>query len=463
MKRPDHRSRAEVLRHERWDSLIGDPGLEAASLADLRALDTFLAHLEAEQIGSILELTKRHFLAYDSGYRSVGRLRALKQAMARVFPGNIALLALTDAIREKEADYDAQRRPPKGGQRRLNKSVPEAELPAAWRAALSDMAAGFDRNGELPPAPAMMKTHVMKLRQLLCSARKAGLDDALSVATVRSYARDMRDRELAAATLRASFSALLKFARYTSADAAVIALLAELHNIYEAKARTAPKKKYERLHETGYSPAALINLAKSLLDETPSLPTTREQHGQRNRAAAIALFSVMTVRLADTRLAFGESIAWQDDGYLVDLSLSKTGEQWTALLDERLTPFIDALILRGCDPAWLPHMRKECHARKRPLFVTSSGEPVAYNYVSDAWRAELGTGEHIARTVIHTFLGIELGLAGIDMAKAACGQRADGIEKEYQGDALAKAQRLKGQAEIAALPDDDAADLFALK
>jgi hypothetical protein len=65
--------------------------------------------------------------------------------------------------------------------------------------------------------------------------------------------------------------------------------------------------------------------------------------------------------------------------------------------------------------------------------------------------------------VLHTFLRIGLGLAGTDMAKAASGQRADEIDKEYQGDALAKAQRLKGQAEIATLPEDDEADLFAFK
>ena len=81
-----------------------------------------------------------------------------------------------------------------------------------------------------------------------------------------------------------------------------------------------------------------------------------------------------------------------------------------------------------------------------------SGGAGHYNYVSDAWRAEVGTGEQIARMVLHTFLGIGSGHAGTDMVKATHGQRSDRIEGEYRGDALAKAQRLKGQAEIPAHP-----------
>ena len=108
-------------------------------------------------------------------------------------------------------------------------------------------------------------------------------------------------------------------------------------------------------------------------------------------------------------------------------------------------------------------MREECLADKRALFITMTGEPVAYGYVSDRWRAAVGTGEHIARTILHTFLGIELGQEGTDMAMAANGQRHHGTAKAYQDDALAMAQRMKGQTELTNVAQDGDLTMFEFR
>ncbi len=461
MKKPDCRTKPEILQHARWDRLIGTPGVSEVSIDGLRILDAFIAFIEGEDIPSIWDLKKRHFLKFDASNASVSRLRRLKKAMNIVLPGQPATLVLVEALREKEAKYETGKRKLTPRVFVLKKSVPESELPAEWRAAFDNMDAGYDRNGELAPAKGMHATHIMKMRQLLCAAREANLPDELSPETVRAYARALLARDLAPATLRASFGAVLKVSRYIGADTATIALLAELCRIYETKAKGAQKQKYAKLQQTGRSPVTIFDHASQLLDSVLPTMSPLDQHARRNRAAALAIFSILPIRLADTRLVFGKTLLWANGGYAIDTKLSKSQEAWCADLEPEFNRFIDALILRGCDPLWLDQMREDCINQQRPLFITTSGDPVGYNYVSDAWRHEFGTGEHIARTIIHTFLGIELGLAGVDMAKAACGQRGYGIEKEYQDDALNKAQRLKTQAELSEIAKSFGGDPFA--
>ncbi|UWQ02842.1 hypothetical protein K3X44_05845 [Aliiroseovarius crassostreae] len=445
MKTPDYRTKSEVLAGARWDPMIGDPNISNATVLELRLVDDFLAFLERPISVNGNGITADVFLRFDQKNNSQRRLRALKFALMSIFPGHPSILHLEEAIRQREP-----KRSRKGhsSPRRLNVSVPFDTLPLPWKEAFADMDAGFDRNGQMPPAPGMMGTHKMKVRQLLFSAREAALPDEISTDTVRAYARDMSARNLAAATLRASFSAILKFARYISTDHESIQLLEELTRIYDRKARRTKSKKFQHLQNTGYSPVAVIEQAQTILDEAPKILSPRSRHAHRNQAAALAIFSVLPVRLADTRLIFGETLFWNGNRYTIEMTLSKSSYHWETELDPRLNIFIDALILRGCNPIWLDEMRDKCLQEHRALFITNDGSPVAYNYVSDCWRQVVGTGEHIARTILHTFMGIKLGEAGTDLAMAATGQRSHATAVAYQGDALAMAQRVKGQTEL---------------
>lgn len=457
MKTPDYRSKFEILQQGRWDPLIGDPNLERATVHELRVLDDLLAFLEERQIASFTDISAQEFHRFNESRASASMLQRLKRAMMTVFPGHPSVLPLEEAIRSLER---GRARPRGKGCKPATKSVPLDQLPKDWREAFDGMDAGFDRNGQLPPATGMMPTHKMKMRQLLCSARAAGLPDVLSPESVRAYARDLRKRDLAPATLRSSFAAVQKVARYIAADDETLSLLADLTRLYETEAHKAKSKKFQHLQKTGYSPVALINQAHGILDEVDELQSPRSRQERRNRAAALALFSVMPVRLADTRLVFGETLFWKAARYSIETRLSKNHYPWATEVDPRLNIFIDSLILRGADPAWIDHMRDSCFVQKRALFVTSTGDPVAYGYVSDRWRAAVGTGEHIARTILHTFLGIELGQAGTDMAMAATGQRHHATAKAYQDDALGMAQRMKGQAELANVAQDSDLTMF---
>lgn len=462
MKKPDYRTVQDILKHPRWDTVIATLDLEGVTAPLMRVLDDFLAFLEGQELASIWSLKPCDFLSFDAGYQSANRLRALKRAMEAIFPNQPAILILTDAIRLKEAELRPQISRT-GWKRSLKVTIPANDLPQDWQDALADMTAGFDRPGAGAPSLNMIPTYQMKLRQFAFSAGKAGLPAAFSVAAILAYVRDMRARGLAAATQRASVSALAKCGRYLAAGPDVMELLADLERTCEAKARKAPKQKYAKLQKTGYSPVAVIDRAGDILDEAHHLQCPKSRQAQRNCAAALALFSVLPVRLADTRLKFGENLTWADGVYELGLTLSKSGEPYDTEIDPRLNRFIDALILRGCDEAWLDHMRAKCMASNRPLFVRNDGEGVGYNYVSDCWRSAFGTGEHIARTILHTFLGVELGVEGTDMALAANGQTSPETAAAYQDDMVKKAQRLKGQESLADIAKDADQALFEFR
>lgn len=454
MKKPDCRSKQDILQHPRWDPMIATLEVSSVAIAHLRVLDDFLSFVEERRITSNLTLKVSDFLSFDEKYRSANRLRCLKHGMQSVFPTQPSMLVLADVIRKKEA---AARKPriAKPRIRQLEKTIPEGDLPQKWRDALADMDAGFDRNGLFAPSLGMMPTFRMKLRQLAYSAGMAGLAIEFSADAIRAYARDMRKRKLSPSTLRASFSAVQKCARYVGTDSETLDLLAKLLRIYEEKARKAPKLKYNKLQNTGYSPVAIVNNAKAILEEAKKLSCPKSRHARRNTAAALALFSLVPLRLADTRVVFSENITWGDDHYHLHTELSKSEEAFGVELDARLNPFINALILRGCDEAWLDHMREECLSSNRPLFIRSDGEGVGYNYVSDCWRSEYETGEHIARTILHTFLGVEFGQAGTDLALAANGQNSPETAREYQDNAVSMALRLKGQASLGEIVEEE--------
>jgi hypothetical protein len=103
-----------------------------------------------------------------------------------------------------------------------------------------------------------------------------------------------------------------------------------------------------------------------------------------------------------------------------------------------LTPFLDALLLRGLDEAFLPAVRERAIREQRPLLTLRSERKVFDQYVSHAWRRHFGTGQHISRTLVHTQLG-KLGPEGVEAALASCGQRDERTRKFYQGKSVAEA------------------------
>lgn len=70
-----------------------------------------------------------------------------------------------------------------------------------------------------------------------------------------------------------------------------------------------------------------------------------------------------------------------------------------------LTPFFDALALRGMNPVWLEELRRRAMEQQLLLFRTTDGRQLAASYPSKVWQQHLGTGAHISRSRVHSELG----------------------------------------------------------
>lgn len=154
----------------------------------------------------------------------------------------------------------------------------------------------------------------------------------------------------------------------------------------------------------------------------------------------IALLTLVAIRIGDAgRLRWGQHFWWSGGCYHIDLRTMKTGSVLHGPLHQALTPFLDAVLLRGVDPAYLDDLRARAETDGAAVFRSVAGRALRPGRFSKVWRKQLGAGAHIARARIHTELG-RLGPAGVTAALACCGQEAPETRRHYQGAAVARAE-----------------------
>jgi hypothetical protein len=83
--------------------------------------------------------------------------------------------------------------------------------------------------------------------------------------------------------------------------------------------------------------------------------------------------------------------------YRVDIKTAKEDEPLRGALHKVLTPFLDAQVLRGLDPAWLDQKRRRAMEEELPLFRDVAGHMLARSCPSKVWRVHFGTGAQIAQ------------------------------------------------------------------
>lgn len=447
---PDRRTLEDVLSEPRWLGLRDKAIAVGLSAQQARDIDRLLRVCESAGINHVDEITEALVRLSAHGLTSHNFLSRLWRALDLLLPGAKVVKVIEEVLRDVRRRWVASRnRPKKGRAHILKHSVSESDLPQLWVRALSDMRIG--ERWEFGPVPAamMIPTISMKLRQLAHSAKARGLAVAISRETLAALHEDLRARGLAPATLRATCSAIRTFASFIGADRDILDELSRLVSLHDTATRRAPKRKNELLHKIGSNPTVAYRKAEELLAQAEKNRDPRAATALRNHALSLALYSVLSVRLSDTRLVSGVSIRWLGEAYEVNLILSKGSNDYTAKVDPRLTRFIDAVLLHGLDPVYLPEVRRAAEDMQRPLLVTVNGKGVGYNYVSDAWRKHVGTGQHIARSLVHEGLSEAFGQNGTEAALALCGQRAPSTRAHYQHTAAHNGKMKRSQSWIA--------------
>jgi hypothetical protein len=434
--------RIDILASAWWQPLLGRVNTDAVPYERLKLVDGWLAHLHRKGIAQPLE---QDYLDYFSDKKSPEPLKDLQEAFLLLGMPAVpsVVIELPKAITTKR--ILASKKPrgkPRVPQPRKLSLYPE-ELPEAWQQALTAMKMGLPHPEMKCPAPSITKGIETALCQLARCSRNSGRPIELSLPAVRDYleflttTKSPRGKARRPATFEMRVDALLRFARYTSAPADLVEALGIALERRKLEKEKVLALKHRKAAEIGavrtVLEKAVEQLARSRTERTLTWRMTR-----LNQAASLALFVLLPVRLSDTCLVWGRHIGWDGDSYFVNFITNKTRAPVRRQLPAFLTPFLDALLLRGLDEAFLPAVRERVIKDRRPLLALRSERKVFDAYVSHAWRTHFGTGQHISRTLVHTQLG-KLGPEGVEAALFACVQRDERTRKFYQGKAVADA------------------------
>lgn len=454
-KRPRARSCNRLSREVLCDDPLMSPyrdlaGFDEVPLEELRVLSRFLAFVEARGVNVP---TEADYLAFTADTGSSRRLRSLKSALDRLLPGSPAVhVVLAAAIETKTPARTAktQGKPREAAKRRVDLS----ELPQAWQSLLRNLRLGAVPLHQAIPAASVIDSMEDVLREYAHVQMGAGAPVEITVEGLRrleaSRAAHAAEREATKyadqgnrpATRHTAVMRLRQFGAALGFDAALLDDLGTHENVLRRQLDTVVPLKFGKLDNLP-GLKATWGLAARLLAESAEAKRRQTRLRLLNEAAIIAIWTLLPLRLHDGQLLWSRDVAF-DSRYRVDIETGKEGEELRGALHRVLTPFLDALVLRGLDPVWLEEMRRRAMEEELPLFRDVDGRMLSRGYPSAVWRRHFSTGAHISRSRVHTELG-QLGPEGVEAALALEAQRDPRSAAFYQGKALAAAQRRKGQ------------------
>lgn len=456
----DRRSR-EVLRDDpRMAPYRNLPTFDKVPLEDLRVLARFLDFAEVR--GATVP-TEEDYLAFTADTSSSRRLRSLKAAFDRLLPGSPAVhVVLAAAIERKspKRPSGAGCKPRPAPQRR----VAASELPRDWQALLRAMRSGAMPIHRAVPASSVIDGMEDVLREYVKVQQDAAAPPEICIEGVRRLeaARNAHAARLKKpkyqhqgnrpATHHTATMRLRQFGEALECEPLVLDAFRAHENRLRRQLGTVVPLKFGRLDNLP-SLSATWSLAAGLLVASAKALRRQTQLRLLNEAAVVALWTLLPLRLRDGQLVWGRDVFFDGSRYRVDTETEKEEEPLRGALHKVLTPFLDALVLRGMDPVYLEEMRRRAIAQELALFSDTAGRMLARSYPSRVWRTHFGTGAHISRSRVHTELG-QLGPEGVEAALALEAQRDPRTAGSYQGRAVEAALRRKGQDMVDALLED---------
>lgn len=448
----DTRSRREILAGSNWKKLHMLPAAQTIPVKNLRQADRFFDYCRNR---GFADIRVDHVFEFDTS-SSPTSLRRLRDTLRSLYGQQHPIFHVVDRARQIRCRAHRLKQGSTGQRveagKKLHFSLPDHELPPAWRMILDELEAGRRVKGRKVSASTArnMRSYA---RQLLWSARKADLPDEISMATLSAYDQDLSQRGLRATSCAMQFGFLGALIRFVQPDNYIEGAIRELVSAYKQSAAGS-----NRLKDFRYANLASIDV---LFDQAYILLHTglTEWHKTKRTsllvdAAAIAFLSLIPMRNADTVLRWGKHIsidtsANDDWVYRIDTSISKTCVDFGGKLHPILNPFLEALLLQGQHPAFLQQRLAIAIANQEPVFPLSNDKARSSRNLSRRWRVRLGTGSHIARTRVHTVLGA-LGPKGVNYALALCAQRSYSTRLHYQDISLDRALMLESQKKLAA-------------
>lgn len=434
----DTRSRDAILAADHWSKLRSNSYSETMQVTLLRQADQFFRFCIDRGLNDI---KVEDVMDFDP-YSSPSSLQRLRDTLRALYGLQHPITHVIDHARRKKCRAHRLKTGRSGLRRAMQKqaklSVPSSELPATWQNILDELQSG-QRIRRRKCAPSIAKNMRSYARQLIWSARNAGLPDEISIATLGAYDADLTARGLRPSSCTMQFGFIGQLAFFLRLDDDLQEAIKEVAGHYRRSVHDVPPMRQARFAQLP-AISTLFEIAYDLLDMGLLEDHSTMRATYLVDAGAIAFLTLIPLRSADTVLRWGEHLTVNVDSpddwrYRIDSSISKTSVDFGGDLHPILNTFLEALLLQGRHEAFLPRLRAEAIANCDPVFPKSSGRARSALNLSRRWRARLGTGSHIARTQAHTLLGA-LGPKGVNSALNLCAQRSFETRRHYQDASL---------------------------
>lgn len=235
--------------------------------------------------------------------------------------------------------------------------------------------------------------------------------------------------------MRATVDALLLFSKFSGAAAEITRHLGNYRRDYEVRENSQRALKFFALARTGNSTDRILDMAGALLAGVEAEERPKKRHQMRNGAAILAIFANAPLRNASAQLAFGETLLWEHEEWVIRTEFQKTHarrpEVFAFPLHREVGRFIDALVLLDASPAMLPLLRERLIRERRQLFVLPDGSPAAATYVPRVFQALTGNSFTTLRVMLCSDAVAHHGVAGIELAKPAAHHVSTEIVKSH--------------------------------
>ncbi len=466
------------------------PGIANVTAVELEALEPFIAFCAQHRVTAPAVTDIRAFLTLDIPPRPadpqsveiwqrdwLGQIETLKRAF-QALGFSPALIEAATAVGEELGHRTFYRTHNHGIRRSYQRTVSYRveDLPEAWQDTLRHLRR--NQSYSLPILDRMER----RLGMFAWSAVQAGLPIDLEVSEAecalyddlidRSKAKAIRNGEDPDAAqprwayLRSTAEELKRFGTHFGvSDAVMDRLDRNYRGFADLEQRQTPLKMFAALK----APTLPVTLARARiqLEEATATLNAAHRHQRRLKACARGITVACPPRARDVidRMYWGAGVFYRPhtNMYAFDYAQSKTGGPLKMDFEPDFNRFFDALLLGDNDPRYLPQIRDQAIAQRRPLFLRYEGGPVAYGWFGRVWDEAIGSSSHLARTLLQTFLA-DLGEAGFRYGRNALGHKGESMIEKYRDDhARRRSARLAADAFSARaekFTNDDITDLL---
>lgn len=306
-------------------------------------------------------------------------------------------------------------------------ALPYAEMPRNFRLAIKNLKK--PRRGRKRYSDASLKNTIQAVGQYLVAAQKAGLELELSLEGLAAFVQNLDARKLRSSTRLTYLTGVQAIAKELKFSPAKRSLLLEDCEIYREEMLAQVPTKVRKLTA---NPITLRDVASAALKwrrEAQLMNASNKRRTYFQRSAVLAFLSLTPLRIKDTTgLIIGEHVFRSEQGWVLNLSSSKSGYPHNGTLHHSLTRFLDDLLLYGEGGSAILAYKQRFGTT---LFANEMNEVLSPRTLAYNFKVATGHSPNIVRTLTHDALASK-GTYGTDLARVLCGQKSIEVVKFYE-------------------------------